>query len=285
MTFDISLSASVPTRSQHNDARQGMPDLAGTFEIGPNLNVELWQSADRRLKVEFRMPLRQAITLESHRRRRPHVLAEHQPRHPRLHRRLEARPADRAAVRQPAPAPVLLRRGPGVRDAVAAGLRRSGRLFRLAGDRRALAPLRQRSTSAASSATTTSTARASRPAPWCAATARSPPASACHGSSRHRISASWRTIDEPPTGPRIARPAPPAAVRARHRPARSGVARLGPGRAAAVAGCCRGGRARRVGRARSPGSTARGWATAERLGMMRGRLERARCRCATSPAG
>ncbi|MEO5880932.1 MAG: MipA/OmpV family protein, partial [Caldimonas sp.] len=66
VTVDISVSASVPTRSQHNDARQGMPDLAGTFEIGPNLNVELWQSADRRMKVEFRLPLRQAVTLQSH---------------------------------------------------------------------------------------------------------------------------------------------------------------------------------------------------------------------------
>ena len=66
VTVDISISASVPTRSQHNDARQGMPDLAGTFEIGPNLNVELWHSADRRVKFEFRMPLRQAITLQSH---------------------------------------------------------------------------------------------------------------------------------------------------------------------------------------------------------------------------
>jgi MipA family protein len=61
---DVSLSASVPTRSKNNDARQGMPDLAGTFEIGPNLNVELWQSADRKLKLDFRLPLRQAITLE-----------------------------------------------------------------------------------------------------------------------------------------------------------------------------------------------------------------------------
>ena len=66
VTIDISVSASVPTRSQNNDARQGMPDLAATFEIGPNLNLELWQSTDKRLKLEFRMPLRQAITLESH---------------------------------------------------------------------------------------------------------------------------------------------------------------------------------------------------------------------------
>jgi outer membrane scaffolding protein for murein synthesis (MipA/OmpV family) len=66
VTVDVSLAASVPTRSAHNDARQGMPDLAGTFEIGPNLEVGLWQSADRRLKLDLRLPLRQAITLQSH---------------------------------------------------------------------------------------------------------------------------------------------------------------------------------------------------------------------------
>lgn len=66
VTVDVSVSASVPTRSKNNDARQGMPDLDGTFEIGPNLNVELWQAADKRMKVEFRLPLRQAITLDSH---------------------------------------------------------------------------------------------------------------------------------------------------------------------------------------------------------------------------
>ena len=62
---DLSLSASVPTRSKNNDARRGMPDLPGTFEIGPNANVELWQSADRRLKLDLRLPVREAITLQS----------------------------------------------------------------------------------------------------------------------------------------------------------------------------------------------------------------------------
>lgn len=62
---DVSLSASVPTRSKNSEARSGMPNLSGTFEIGPNLNVELWQSADRRLKLDLRLPVRQAITLES----------------------------------------------------------------------------------------------------------------------------------------------------------------------------------------------------------------------------
>ena len=62
----MSVSASVPTRSEDNDARAGMPDLPGTFEIGPNLDVELWQSTDRRLKLDLRLPLREAITVESH---------------------------------------------------------------------------------------------------------------------------------------------------------------------------------------------------------------------------
>ena len=65
IVVDMSLSASVPTKSNHSDARQGMPDLAGTFEVGPNLNIELWQSGDRRLKVDLRLPLREAITLQT----------------------------------------------------------------------------------------------------------------------------------------------------------------------------------------------------------------------------
>jgi MipA family protein len=61
---DLSLAASVPAKSKDNDARRGMPDLPGTFEIGPNVNVELWQSGDRALKLDLRLPLREAITLQ-----------------------------------------------------------------------------------------------------------------------------------------------------------------------------------------------------------------------------
>ena len=89
------------------------PTCAGTFEIGPNLNVELWQSADQRLKVEFRLPLRagdharDAIRTALGLTLSPNINLDAA----RLHRRLEPRRADRAAVRRPAPAPVLLRRG------------------------------------------------------------------------------------------------------------------------------------------------------------------------------
>jgi outer membrane scaffolding protein for murein synthesis (MipA/OmpV family) len=65
LTVDLSLSASVPNKSKDNEARRGMPDLPGTFEIGPNLNVELWQSGDRALKLDLRLPLREAITLQT----------------------------------------------------------------------------------------------------------------------------------------------------------------------------------------------------------------------------
>ena len=65
VVVDLSLSASVPSKSKNNDARQGMPNLSGTFEIGPNLNVELWESSDKQFKLDLRLPVREAITLES----------------------------------------------------------------------------------------------------------------------------------------------------------------------------------------------------------------------------
>lgn len=64
IVVDVSMAASVPNKSKDNDARSGMPDLPGTFEIGPNVNVELWQSGDRSLKLDLRLPLREAITLQ-----------------------------------------------------------------------------------------------------------------------------------------------------------------------------------------------------------------------------
>lgn len=65
LEIDVSLNASTPTKSKDNDARSGMPDLKGTFEIGPNASLELWKSADRRYKVDLRLPVRQSITIES----------------------------------------------------------------------------------------------------------------------------------------------------------------------------------------------------------------------------
>ncbi len=70
--LDLSFAASAPTRSKDNLARIGMPDLAPTVEVGPNLIVLLGRGTGLGLpwKVELRVPVRAAITLQS----RPHTI-------------------------------------------------------------------------------------------------------------------------------------------------------------------------------------------------------------------
>jgi hypothetical protein len=53
----------VPTRSRDNVAREGMPDLPATGEIGPNINITLYRAAGT--KLDLRLPLRGAITFQS----------------------------------------------------------------------------------------------------------------------------------------------------------------------------------------------------------------------------
>jgi outer membrane protein len=62
--LDLSLAASAPSRSRNNEARRGMRDLKGLAEIGPNLNLELARSQPGRWKLDLRLPLRAAFTLE-----------------------------------------------------------------------------------------------------------------------------------------------------------------------------------------------------------------------------
>ena len=69
---DVSVAASTPTRSDRNAARDGMPNLSGTFELGPNLNITLARSATGssaggstgRWKLDLRLPVRAAVTLQ-----------------------------------------------------------------------------------------------------------------------------------------------------------------------------------------------------------------------------
>jgi len=71
--FDLSLAATPRASSRDNDARAGMEDLKPTIEIGPNLNYTLARSTG--WKVDLRVPLRAAITIESHPRSLGWVLA------------------------------------------------------------------------------------------------------------------------------------------------------------------------------------------------------------------
>ena len=61
--FDLSVGASAPTRSRDNLARSGMPDLAPSVEIGPNLSLNLARGAG--WKVDLRVPARAVFTLRS----------------------------------------------------------------------------------------------------------------------------------------------------------------------------------------------------------------------------
>lgn len=61
---DVSVGASPPTRASDSNARAGMSALPGTFELGPDLNLTLAASADKGWKLDLRLPVRAAITLE-----------------------------------------------------------------------------------------------------------------------------------------------------------------------------------------------------------------------------
>lgn len=63
--LNLSVGASLPVDSSDNRAREGMPDLKPSIELGPSLDLTLWRSANLRTKLDFRLPLRGAITVES----------------------------------------------------------------------------------------------------------------------------------------------------------------------------------------------------------------------------
>ena len=61
--LNLSLGASLPVNSDDNRARQGMPDLQPTVELGPSLDLNLWRTADRRTRLDLRLPVRTAVTV------------------------------------------------------------------------------------------------------------------------------------------------------------------------------------------------------------------------------
>jgi outer membrane scaffolding protein for murein synthesis (MipA/OmpV family) len=61
--INLSFGASAPTRSEDNRARQGMPDLAPTVELGPVWNHTFLKGAHHQL--DLRVPLRAVFSVES----------------------------------------------------------------------------------------------------------------------------------------------------------------------------------------------------------------------------
>ena len=57
--LDVSVNGSVPVTN--NGARQGMPDLDPTLEIGPAVNVRLHETKSGRAQLELRLPVRYVV--------------------------------------------------------------------------------------------------------------------------------------------------------------------------------------------------------------------------------
>ncbi|WP_455203222.1 MipA/OmpV family protein [Kaarinaea lacus] len=63
--FDVSYDGGVPVESEKNEARKNMPDLDATGQIGPALNIKLWQSASVKQTLIAFIPLRAAFSLST----------------------------------------------------------------------------------------------------------------------------------------------------------------------------------------------------------------------------
>lgn len=63
--LNLSLNGTLPANSDDNEARRGMADLKPTVELGPTLNVNLLDWPERNIRLDFRAPVRTAITVES----------------------------------------------------------------------------------------------------------------------------------------------------------------------------------------------------------------------------
>jgi outer membrane scaffolding protein for murein synthesis (MipA/OmpV family) len=60
--LDFSANAAAPVKSTENRARQGMPDLDPTFQIGPTLNFTLHKREQSKLQV--RLPVRAVVATD-----------------------------------------------------------------------------------------------------------------------------------------------------------------------------------------------------------------------------
>lgn len=61
--IELSFSINGTTPVRNDSARRGMPDLRPTLEVGPALDLHVWRSADEHLKLNVRVPVREAFTI------------------------------------------------------------------------------------------------------------------------------------------------------------------------------------------------------------------------------
>ncbi len=63
--MELNLSGNLTTPVRNNSERSAMPDLRSTLELGPSLDFHLSHSNDERIKLDLRLPLRSAFTVEA----------------------------------------------------------------------------------------------------------------------------------------------------------------------------------------------------------------------------
>lgn len=62
LELDLSLNGSVPVRSKDNGAREGMPNLDPTIELGPQLKVRIFDS--EKYRFELQLPWRGVVAID-----------------------------------------------------------------------------------------------------------------------------------------------------------------------------------------------------------------------------
>jgi len=61
---EVNLSGDFTMPVSNDRTRSGMPQLKSTLEAGIAVDFHLWRSADSRVKLDLRVPVRQAFTLQ-----------------------------------------------------------------------------------------------------------------------------------------------------------------------------------------------------------------------------
>jgi outer membrane scaffolding protein for murein synthesis (MipA/OmpV family) len=63
LEMDISVNGSVPVSSKDSSARQNMPDLDPTLELGPEMQVHLYYDERKHTNLDLRLPLRSVFAV------------------------------------------------------------------------------------------------------------------------------------------------------------------------------------------------------------------------------
>ena len=63
--LDFNGGGAFPVKSDDNRARKGMPDLGGFLEFGPSLNYRAFQSLNKDVTLDIRVPLRAAVSIST----------------------------------------------------------------------------------------------------------------------------------------------------------------------------------------------------------------------------